>query len=64
MEAINTNIHGWWCPRCGYFEASPLYRYRSILNSDNDRTICPTCGALVCRRDFDYNFDMQIEGFE
>ena len=46
MEAINTNIHGWWCPRCGYFESSPLDRRE-------ETAICPTCGALVCGHDFE-----------
>ena len=46
MEAINTNIHGWWCPRCGYFNAESLDRRE-------ETSICPTCGALVCGHDFE-----------
>ena len=40
METTNTNIHGWWCPRCGYFESSSLDRRE-------ETAICPTCGCLV-----------------
>ena len=53
METTNTNIHGWQCPRCGYFEATPLDRRE-------ETAICPTCGGLVCRHDF----DSEIEDFE
>ena len=46
METTNTNIRGWQCPRCGYFEAEPLDRRE-------ETAICLSCGALVCGHDFE-----------
>ena len=44
MKAINMNIHGWRCPRCGYFKSSSLDRRE-------ETAICPSCGGLVCGHD-------------